>query len=62
MAAESRRAAALDCRHHFELTEAHMAGIGLPPSRPPAAEDIRDLQRWVRHVCRALRGWLSLLL
>ena len=28
MTAERRRAAALDRRHHLELAEAHMAGIG----------------------------------
>jgi hypothetical protein len=39
-----------------------MAGVGFAPRRPVAAEDIRDLQRWTRHVCRALSGWLSLLL
>src|SRR6266478_8594464 len=61
MAAESRRAAALDRRHHLELAEAHMAGIGLTPRRTMAAEDIRDLQRWARHACRALRGWSNLL-
>src|ERR1700736_3072735 len=33
MAAECRRAAALDRRHHLQLAEAHMAGIGSPP--PP---------------------------
>ena len=46
MPAESRRAAALDGRHHLQLAEAHMAGIGSAPCRPVAAEDIRDLQRW----------------
>ena len=48
MAAERRRAAALDRRHHLELAEADMTGIGLAPRRPVAAEDIRDLQRWTR--------------
>src|SRR5207245_1665301 len=49
MAAESCRAAALDRRHHLELAEAHMAGIGLTPCRTMVAEDIRDLQRRARH-------------
>ena len=44
MAAERRRAAALDRRHHLQLAEAHMAGIGLTPCRSMVAEDIRDLQ------------------
>jgi hypothetical protein len=30
-----------------------MAGIGLPPRRSMAAEDIRDLQRRARHARRA---------
>jgi hypothetical protein len=44
MPAEGRRAAALDRRHHLELAEAHMAGIGVTPRRSMAAENIRDLQ------------------
>ena len=59
MTAESRRAAALDGRHHLQLAEAHMAGIGLTPCRSMDAEDIRDLQRWMRHPSRALSGRLS---
>src|SRR5215831_11541407 len=46
MAAECCRAAVLDRRHHLELAEADMAGIGLTPCRSMAAENIRDLQRW----------------
>ena len=53
MAAERRRAAVLDRRHHLELAEAHMAGIGPAPCRSVAAEDVRDLQRWTRHASRA---------
>ena len=49
MAAERRRAATLDRRHHLQLTEADMAGIGPAPCRAVAAEDVRDLQRWTRH-------------
>src|SRR6266446_5662519 len=49
MATESRRAAVLDRRHDLQLAEAHMAGVGLTPCRPVAAEDIRDLQRWTGH-------------
>src|ERR1700688_5123023 len=58
VAAERRRAAALDGRHHLELAEAHMAGIGLTPCRSMAAEDIRDLQLRTRH-CRGryAGGW-----
>ena len=61
MPAERRRAAALDRRHHLQLVEAHMAGIGLTPRRSMAAEDIRDLQRRTRHARRALGGRLGLL-
>ena len=46
MATERCRAAVLDRRHHLELAEAHMAGIGPAPWRAVAAEDVRDLRRW----------------
>src|SRR2546423_15714883 len=49
MTAERRRAAVLDRRHHLQLAEADMAGIGPAPRRAVAAEDVRDLQRWTRH-------------
>ena len=49
MAAESCRAAVLDCRHHLQLVEADMAGIGSAPCRSTVAEDIRDLQSRARH-------------
>ena len=44
MAAERRRAAALDGRHDLQLAEADMAGVGAAPCRSVIAEDIRDLQ------------------
>ncbi len=53
VAAEGCRAAALDRRHHLQLLEADMAGIGLTPRRTMAAEDIRDLQCRTRHPRRA---------
>jgi len=58
MAAELCRAAVLDRRHHLELLEADMAGIGLTPCRSMVAEDIRDLQRRAGH-CRGryAGGW-----
>ena len=37
-----------------------MAGVGSPPRRAMAAEDIRDLQRRARHARRALGGRLVL--
>src|SRR5215831_20364673 len=53
---ERRRAAVLDCRHHLELAEADMAGVGLAPRRAMAVEDIRNLQLWTRQRRRA-SGW-----
>jgi len=54
MAAEHRRAAALDGGHDFQLGEAHVAGVGLAPGSAMGAEDIRDLQRWTGHEAEAL--------
>jgi hypothetical protein len=54
MTAERCRAAALDRRHHLELAEADMAGVGLTPRRSMAAEDIRNLQRRAGHRCGLL--------
>jgi hypothetical protein len=56
VAAEGCRAAALDCRHHLQLFEADMAGIGLTPCRSTAAEDIRNLQGRARHARRVSRA------
>src|SRR5467141_3530216 len=55
MAAERRRAAALDRTHDLHLAKAHMAGIGAPPRRSVVAEDIRDLQCWTGHARGRLR-------
>jgi hypothetical protein len=54
MTPERSRAAALDRRHHLELAEADVAGIGLTPCRSMAAENIRDLQRRAGHGGRLL--------
>ena len=43
MAAERRRAAALDGPHHLQLVEAHVAAVGLTPSGTVVAEDIYRL-------------------
>src|SRR5262249_34789383 len=56
MAAERCRAAVLERRHHLELAEADMAGVGLAPRRSMAAEDIRNLQPWTCQQRRA-SGW-----
>ena len=60
MAAERGRAATLDGRHHLELVETDVAGMGRTPCRPVVAEDIRDLQRWTGHSRRQLHRWLLL--
>ncbi len=40
MAAQRRRAAPLDGRHHLELAEAEVAGIGVAPGWPAGPEDV----------------------
>src|ERR1700730_4132902 len=60
MAAERRRAAALDGAHHLHLVEADVSGIGFAPRRPMVAEDIRNLQCWTGHRCWLLRRRLVL--
>jgi hypothetical protein len=35
---------AAEGRHHLELAEAHMPGIGLAPGGPMAVKDVCDLQ------------------
>ena len=55
LAAECRRATALDRTHHLQLLKAHMGAIGLTPGKAVIAEDIRDLQSW-----SSLRKTLSL--
>src|SRR5690242_8952970 len=54
MAAERRRAAALDCAHHLQLVEADVSAVGFTPSGTVVAEDIRDLQSWPPHRRRRL--------
>jgi hypothetical protein len=49
VAAERRRAAVLDGRHHLELAEAQVPGLRPAPSGAVVAEDVRDLQDWPRH-------------
>src|SRR5580704_3382015 len=50
IAAERRRATALDRTHHLQLLEAHMPAVGLAPSRTVIAENVRDLQSGSSHV------------
>jgi len=57
VAAERRRAAALDCRHHLELIKADVTCIGRAPRRAMVTEDIRDFQ-----TCPCQRGlWRAFL-
>ena len=55
VAAQRRRAAALDRRHHLQLVEADMAGVGLAPCRTMATENIRNLRSRVQHPHRSAR-------
>src|SRR5437763_15086832 len=50
MAAERRRAAALDCAHHLQRVETDVSAVGFTPSGTVVGEDIRDLQSWPAHV------------
>ena len=49
MAAEGRRAAALDSRHHLELAQAQMPGIGPAPGGAMVMKDVGDLQPRAAH-------------
>ena len=40
--AERRSAAGLDRRHHLQLSEAHVTGVRLAPSRATGAKDVGD--------------------
>jgi hypothetical protein len=57
MAAEGGRAALLDGRHHLELAEAHMPGIGLAPGSAMAMKDVGDLKAWAAHGRRLRAGY-----
>jgi hypothetical protein len=48
MAAERGSPASLDRRHHFQLGEARVTGVGLAPRRPMGANDVGDLQTAIR--------------
>ena len=54
VAAERRRAAALDRRHHLQLAKAQVATVGGTPSAAMVAEDIRDLQGRAGHGAGAM--------
>src|SRR5215472_1819573 len=46
---ERGRAALLDCRHHLQLTQAHVPGIGAAPIGSMAMKDVCDLQPRAAH-------------
>ena|SRR5262245_14504904 len=50
VAAERRRAAALDRRHYLQLVEAHVPAVGFTPSGTVVTENVRDLQTYRSHV------------
>jgi hypothetical protein len=56
VAAERRRATALDRAHHLQLVEAHMAAVGLAPRGTVLAEDVRELQDGSNHGRRRYRA------
>jgi hypothetical protein len=56
MAAKDDRAAVLDSRHHLELAEADVPGIGLAPGGAMAMEDVCDLQFLAAHGRRLHSG------
>src|SRR5215467_13598847 len=56
MAAEDGRAAVLDSRHHLELAEADVSGIGPAPGGALAMEDVCDLQFLAAHGRRLFPG------
>ena len=60
MAAERGGAAGLDRRHHLQLAEAQMAGMGRAPGGAVAMEDVCDLQRRAAHRRRVRRPVSSL--
>src|SRR6185503_14865472 len=49
MTAEGCGAAGLDRRHHLQLVEAQMTGMGRAPGGAMAMEDVGDLQRRAAH-------------
>ena len=55
MAAERRGPATLDRRHHLQLGEAHVTGVGLAPRCPMGAKNVGDLQAGPRHAASVRR-------
>ena len=55
MTAKRCGAAGLDRRHHLQLAEAQMAGMGRAPGGAMAMEDVGDLQGRAAHRRRVIR-------
>ena len=56
MPAERLGSAGLNGGHHFELGQADMTLIGLPPCRTIPSKNISDLQRWLSQLTGAQPG------
>ena len=56
VAAERGCATGLDRRHDFQLGEAYVPGVGLPPRRPVGAKDVGDLQERPLHAALVRRA------
>ena len=52
-------AAGLDRRHHLQLAEAQVAGLGRAPGGAMAMEDVGDLQGRAAHRRRVIRPVVS---
>ena len=55
VAAQGSGAAVLDRRHHLELVQAQMPGMGGPVGRAGSAEDVGDLDRGAHRLSRRAR-------
>jgi hypothetical protein len=60
VAAEGEAAALFDGRHDFQLPQAQVTALVIPPRWPVGAEDIRDLQGGTFHVRLRGRGGTGL--
>ena len=59
VSAERRGPTGLDRRHHFQLGEANVTGVGLAPRRPMGAKDVGDLQARPRHAAAVRRAAIA---
>ena len=59
VAAERGGATGLDRRHHLQLGEARVPGVGLSPRRAMDAKDVGDLEARPRHAAVVRRAALA---